>query len=147
MTIRYLLVTTKMKIQPDAFLSECPSRGVLSRVGEKWALLVLVKLSEGPMHFGQMRRSVQGVSQKMLTQTLRSLERDGLLTRHVLDERPIRVEYTLTNLGCGLLPLLQPVKTWAEQNLVKIGQQNKAYDKSRASESSSKTRTGHRQPL
>lgn len=103
-------------LKPDAFLKACPSRALLARIAEKWTLLVLVALDGGPMRFGALRRRVEGVSQKMLTQTLRALERDQLLTRHLYDEMPLRVEYELTERGRGLLPLAARFKQWAEAN-------------------------------
>jgi DNA-binding HxlR family transcriptional regulator len=131
------------KIQPNAFLAECPSRGVLSRVGEKWSLLLLAKLAQGPTCFGELRRSVEGISQKMLTQSLRSLERDGLVKRRSLDVRPVRVEYSLTSLGLGLLPLIRPIKAWAERNLFAIEKRNADFDQARANELRKKTRSKH----
>lgn len=83
-------------------------------------MLVVVALQDGPMRFGALKRRVEGVSQKMLTQTLRNLEMDGLVTRQVFDEMPLRVEYELTELGQELVPLNQAIKTWAEQNMEKI---------------------------
>ena len=101
---------------PDAFLKACPSRALLARIAEKWTLLVLVALRDGPVRFGALRRTVEGVSQKMLTQTLRALESDGLVTRHLYDEMPLRVEYELTDRGRSLLPLADQFKRWAEAN-------------------------------
>ena len=102
--------------EPDAFLRACPSRALLARIAEKWTLLVLVALRDGPVRFGALRRTVEGVSQKMLTQTLRALESDGLVTRHLYDEMPLRVEYELTKRGRSLLPLAADIKQWAEAN-------------------------------
>lgn len=107
-------------IQPDAFLAACPSRDVMARLGEKWAMLVLVALSQGPTRFGVLKTRIEGVSQKMLTQTLRNLERDGFLTRQVFDEMPLRVEYQLTPLGFDIQPLVQAIKTWSEAHLKQI---------------------------
>ncbi|MES0884049.1 winged helix-turn-helix transcriptional regulator [Roseibium sp. SCP14] len=108
------------EIEPDAFVLACPSRDILARLAEKWTMLVVVALQDGPMRFGALKRRVEGVSQKMLTQTLRNLEMDGLVTRQVFDEMPLRVEYELTELGQELVPLNQAIKTWAEQNMEKI---------------------------
>jgi DNA-binding HxlR family transcriptional regulator len=118
-----------MMIKPDAFLAACPSRGLLSRLGEKWSLLVLVLLSGGQKRFGVLRRAIQGVSQKMLTQALRTLERDGLVERIVTSTRPLAVEYALTPLGTGLVPLAIEIKRWAETNLAEIEQANDFYDR------------------
>lgn len=113
---------------PDAFVSICPSRLVLSRIGEKWTMLALVTLAGGPVRFGGLRRRLQGVSQKMLSQTLRNLERDGIVSRMVATERPLRVDYELTARGRTLLPLTMALKTWAEENLKEIERSNKRFD-------------------
>ena len=101
---------------PDAFLLSCPSRDLFTRLAEKWALLCIVALAESPLRFGALRRRVQGVTQKMLTQTLRKLENDGLVHREMFDEMPLRVEYSLTAKGRDLLPLVKSFKVWAEEN-------------------------------
>ncbi|HEU4406348.1 MAG TPA: helix-turn-helix domain-containing protein [Polyangiaceae bacterium] len=115
--------------KPDAFLRLCPSRGVLSRVGEKWATLALVALSGGPVRFGELRRRLEGVSQKVLSQTLRNLERDGLIVRDAYDERLPRVEYRLSERGRSLLPLVVGLKAWAEENLKDIERSNASFDR------------------
>lgn len=114
--------------KPDAFLAACPSRGLLARLGEKWAVLALVALADGPLRFGALRRRLEGVSQKMLTQTLRRLERDGLLTRTLYDEMPLRVEYALTDAGRSALAPLRAMKAWAEGNLAASLDANAAFD-------------------
>ncbi|MDX5593507.1 helix-turn-helix domain-containing protein [Pseudovibrio sp. SPO723] len=98
----------------DAFVAHCPSRGLLTRIGEKWTMLIIVALAEGPVRFGALHRRIEGVSKKMLTQSLKNLESDGLLTRKLYDEMPLRVEYTLTPKGEELVPLITALKTWAE---------------------------------
>ncbi len=105
---------------PNAFVSDCPTRGILARLAEKWTMLTLAALLQGPMRFGALRRLIQGVSQKMLTKTLRNLEEDGFVTRTVYDEMPLRVEYELTPLGQSCAALVNEVKLWAEQNMVEI---------------------------
>ncbi|KIC08531.1 HxlR family transcriptional regulator [Leisingera sp. ANG-M1] len=105
---------------PDAFVAACPSREILARLAEKWTFLIVIALQHGPMRFGALRRKVEGVSQKMLTQTLRNLEKDGLVTRQIYDEMPLRVEYELTALGRELVPLNQAIKDWAERNMRQI---------------------------
>lgn len=116
------------KPAPDAFLAVCPSRMVLARLGEKWALLCLVALASGALRFGTMRRRLEGVSQKMLTQTLRHLERDGLITRRLFNEMPLRVEYELTPRGRDVLPLALALKYWVERNFLAIAASNQRYD-------------------
>jgi len=112
---------------PDAFAAACPSRQVLARIGEKWSLMAIVALADGSVRFGGLMRRLEGVSQKMLSQTLRNLESDGLVTRRVYDERPLRVEYALTGRGLSLLPLALSLKEWAEANLHAIVQSNQAF--------------------
>lgn len=116
--------------KPDAFVRICPSRPVLARIGEKWATLALVALANGPVRFGDLRRRLEGVSQKVLTQTLRGLERDGLVVRDVYDERRPRVEYRLAERGRALLPWVAGLKAWAEENLQEIERSNAAFDRS-----------------
>ena len=117
--------------EPDAFLRICPSRGLLERLGEKWAMLAVVALKEDAMRFGQLMRRLEGVSQKMLTQTLRRLERDGMVRRQVFDEMPLRVEYSLTQRGLDVVPLVESLKAWAEANLHAVERDNLAYDQKR----------------
>lgn len=106
-----------MPVAPDAFLRACPSRAVLARIGEKWTALAVVALADGPLRFGALLRRLEGVSQKMLTQTLRGLEQDGLVIRRLYDEMPLRVEYSLTPRGESLVPHLQALKAWAEAHV------------------------------
>lgn len=101
----------------DVLDPDCPSRLVLDRIAEKWTGLVILALSGGTLRFGEVRERIGGVAPKVLTQTLRGLERDGLLTRAVHAEVPPRVEYTLTPLGRSLLEPLTAVQRWAEQNV------------------------------
>ncbi|NRQ33851.1 helix-turn-helix transcriptional regulator [Nonomuraea sp. NN258] len=104
----------------DVFDPNCPTRVVLDRIGDKWSVLVLLSLDDGPLRFTELRTRIGGVTPKVLTQTLRSMELDGLLTREVFAEVPPRVEYTLTDLGRSLHAPLSAVAAWAEQNVNKI---------------------------
>jgi DNA-binding HxlR family transcriptional regulator len=122
-------MSKKKVLPPDAFLDVCPSRTVLARIGQKWTVLTMVALQGTPLRFGDIRRRLQGVSQKMLTQTLRAMERDGLIEREVYDERPLRVEYALTPLARTLLPLIVSLKQWAERSLKTIETHNRAFDR------------------
>ena len=101
----------------DAYQLRCPSRLIISRLAKKWSMLALVALQEGPKRFGELRRRLEGVSQKTLTNALRGLEDDGLISRQVFEETPLRVEYSLTPLGEDLAPLIGQIKAWAEDNL------------------------------
>ncbi|MEM7378126.1 MAG: helix-turn-helix domain-containing protein [Pseudomonadota bacterium] len=115
-------------VAPDAFVADCPTRGIVARLAEKWTMLTLAALMAGPMRFGALRRRIEGVSQKMLTKTLRNLEDDGLVLRQVFDERPLRVEYSLTPLGAGCAVLVNDIKRWAEHNMHAIQRHNRARD-------------------
>jgi len=101
----------------DVYDENCPSRTALRRVGDRWTALVVGLLAERPHRFGELRRRIGGISQKMLTQTLRSLELDGLVRRKVLPTTPMTVEYSLTQLGETLVPVLSAVRDWAEQHV------------------------------
>ena len=107
-------------LAPDPYLAACPSRALLARLGEKWSALALVELEAGPRRFGELQRRLQGVSQKMLTQTLRHLERDGLLQRTLLSDRPIQVSYALTPLGHSLAPILRALKDWVRVHYLQV---------------------------
>lgn len=92
----------------------CPVRGILDRIGSKWSVLIIMVLAERPHRFGELRREVFDISQRMLTQTLRELQRDGLISRHVHATTPPTVEYRLTLLGQTLLEPLTGLLNWAE---------------------------------
>ncbi|MFF2085123.1 winged helix-turn-helix transcriptional regulator [Nocardia sp. NPDC058176] len=112
----------------NAYLAECPARQLLDRIGDKWVSLAINALADGPLRYSQLNQRLAGVSQKMLTQTLRNLERDGLLTRTVLPEVPVHVEYRLTPLGEELLPVMRTIKGWAEQHMDQVLTARAAYD-------------------
>lgn len=97
-------------------VGKCPVRDVLDRVGSKWTILTVLSLVEGPRRFGELSRSMPDISKKMLTETLRDLEREGLITRRVFPTKPPSVEYSLTSLGLSLLEPLSPLLEWAERN-------------------------------
>ena len=105
----------------DALCPECPIRNVLSRLGDKWSLLVLYTLERSPsMRFGELLRALPDISQKMLTVTLRMLEEDGFVTRSVYPEIPPRVEYALTGRAQSLLPHVNAFIGWAAENMEAI---------------------------
>lgn len=116
-------------IAPASVLEEaCPSRAVLELVADKWALLLLPLLREGRRRNGELMRSIGGVSQKMLTQTLRELERNGLVRRIDYAEVPPRVEYELTDLGHSLAEVVRKLGTWAEQHMLDVQNARKAFE-------------------
>ncbi|HEX4222962.1 MAG TPA: helix-turn-helix domain-containing protein [Pseudonocardiaceae bacterium] len=112
----------------DAYLAGCPARRVLDRVSDKWVTLLLNALANGPRRYAELGRIVAGVSEKMLTQTLRGLERDGLVTRTVTPSVPVRVDYALTELGTSLLPVTRALKAWAEAHISEIDAARANYD-------------------
>ena len=95
-------------------LVDCPVRDVLDRIGDKWSVLLLITLSDGPLRFSALRRAVPDISQRMLTQTLRDLQRDGLVDRTVHPTVPPSVEYALTSMGRSLLVPLSTLVAWAD---------------------------------
>ena len=101
---------------------------ILSRVGDKWSVQVVVQLGNGPKRFNELRRSVDGISQRMLTLTLRGLERDGLVTRTVFPTIPPRVDYQLTGLGCSLLKTVRGLGEWAIANRDEILEARRRFD-------------------
>lgn len=112
----------------DANYANCPSRDVLAHVAGKWTVLVLAILVEGTMRFNELRRQIQGITQKALTQTLRDLERQGLVSRKVFAEVPPRVEYSLTALGRSLVKVLESVRDWAEAHTQEVMQAQLRFD-------------------
>ncbi|MEN3356250.1 MAG: hypothetical protein V7637_232 [Mycobacteriales bacterium] len=108
--------------------SNCRARDVLDRVGDKWSVNVIYQLAVGPRRFTELKRDVEGVSQRMLTVTLRGLERDGLVTRTVYPVVPPRVDYRLTPLGETLLDSVSQLLGWTLDHLDDIGQARKEYD-------------------
>jgi DNA-binding HxlR family transcriptional regulator len=132
------------KVEYDAFLAACPSRELLNRISGKWVALILAALgSDGPhqpgddcageprsMRYSELSRMLAAVSQKMLTQTLRSLERDGLVSRAVVPTVPITVTYELTDLGISLHRMMRGLKTWAETHMDDVIANRATYDTS-----------------
>ena len=117
----------------DAFMAECPTRQLLDSVSDKWVGLVLCALGEGSKRHSELARRIAGVSQKMLAQTLRTLERDGLITRTVTPSVPVRVDYDLTPLGRTLVPVMAGIKDWAEARMDEVNTARHAYDEAQRS--------------
>ena len=113
---------------PQESSAECPLRDILDRVGDKWSVLVVIVLQDGTLRFGDLRRSIEGISQRMLTHTLRQLERDGLVSRTVYPTVPLRVEYELTAVGKTLVDPLTALAHWAEGHRESILSARAAYD-------------------
>ncbi len=105
------------KTRYNQYAAACPTRQALDRIAAKWTVLVVGLLAERPHRFGELRRGIDGISQKMLTQTLRSLESDGLVARRIKPTVPVTVEYSLTATGRTLTEPLDAVRRWAEQHI------------------------------
>ena len=112
----------------DVYSANCPTRKLLDRVADKWSVLILLLLGQEAMRFNALKRRIDGVSQKMLSQTLRSLERDGLLSRTVVATVPVTVTYAITPLGCGLIGSLQSMIDWAETHMDDVAAAQRVYD-------------------
>jgi DNA-binding HxlR family transcriptional regulator len=108
--------------------SDCPVRDVLDRVGDKWSVLLVGSLADGPQRFSALAREVPDISRRMLTETLRNLERDGLLTRTVFPTKPPSVTYELTPLGRELMGVMAPLIRWADKRHGAIRASREAYD-------------------
>jgi len=118
----------------DIYNEHCPTRVVLDRIADKWTVLIVGALEDKTKRFGELRREIGGVSQKMLTQTLRGLERDGLVFRKVYASVPPKVEYSLTDLGRTLVGILNAIGEWAETHIEKVLTARTEYDTKIAAE-------------
>ncbi|OPY00895.1 MAG: putative HTH-type transcriptional regulator YybR [Syntrophorhabdus sp. PtaB.Bin047] len=119
----------------DVYNERCPTRIVLDRIADKWTVLVVVALDGRTRRFGELRREVRGISLKMLTQTLRGLERDGIVARKVYPLVPPKVEYSLTELGCTLVSVLESIREWSEGNIEHVLKARDDYDRKDSAES------------
>ena len=118
-------------MKPNAYAAACPTRQILDRIGDKWAVLILILIRDEPMRFNALRRAIEGISQKMLSQVLKSLERDGLIKRRVFATVPVTVEYSITPLGQTLAAAVDPLRDWAEENLKEVQSAQRRYDAQR----------------
>ena len=112
-------------------VNPCPTRELLDRVADKWSVLLIIYLADAPQkkcRFSELLRSIEGISQRMLTTTLRHLERDGFVNRYFYAEIPPRVEYELTELGLSVLTILQPLKKWVSDNWLHIYEARARFD-------------------
>ncbi len=116
-----------MKWNPYA--AKCPTRQLLDRISDKWVVLVLSLLVDGPKRFSVLKREIDGISQKMLSQTLRALEKDGFLTRRAFPTVPVTVEYELTALGRSLNLALTPMIDWAVANMDRVVKARDSFEK------------------
>ncbi|MBM0236558.1 helix-turn-helix transcriptional regulator [Micromonospora sp. ATA32] len=117
-----------VQVEPSPFSRNCGSRQVIDRIGDRWSVLVVLTLADGGKRYGELAQRIEGVSQKMLTQTLRGLERDGIVTRTVHASVPPRVDYDLTDLGRSLLDLVAGLEAWATTHLGEVEAARARYD-------------------
>jgi DNA-binding HxlR family transcriptional regulator len=112
----------------NVYNTECPSQNILALIGSKWSMLLLCALRRGPMRTSELKRRLEGVSAKMLTQTLRELERHGIVHRQDFGEVPPRVEYSLTPLGRSLAALVISIEEWVTANYPRVTREVRSYD-------------------
>jgi DNA-binding HxlR family transcriptional regulator len=117
-----------VQVETDIYDRNCPSRQVLDRIGDTWSVLVVGSLAQGPRRYTELAKRIDGVSPKMLTQTLRALERDGLISRTVRAVVPPRVDYALTKLGQSLLDLVGALESWAQTHMGDVLAARSDYD-------------------
>jgi DNA-binding HxlR family transcriptional regulator len=120
--------TDMLELEPLCFSSECPSRALFDQIADKWSMMVIAVLNEGPQRFNAIRRRLQGVTQKALTQCLRRLERNGLVAREVISLSPVAVQYHLTPLGHTLREPLQELHKWTLVKLPEVTAAREAFD-------------------
>lgn len=128
----------------NAYQAACPTRLMLNRIADKWTVLVLGLLESETKRFSTLQREIGGISQKMLTQTLRGLERDGLIARTVYPEVPPRVEYKITPLGNTLVGLLAALRDWSETHMDEVLQAQRDYDQAQQAASNPEAASGVR---
>ena len=138
-TLSYPATEMTSDQDPDGFDRDFPTRIVLDRIGDRWTALIVGRLTDGPRRFGELKRGV-GITAKVLTQTLRGLERDGLVERTVYSEVPPRVEYALTALGESLREPLSAVREWAEEHVHEVLAARDRYDEGTSASTARHTR-------
>ncbi len=122
---------TSKKYKWDVYQENCPTRLLLDRIADKWTVLIIGQLHKKTIRFNELRRMIPGITQKMLTQTLKSLEKDGLVNRKIYATVPLKVEYSLTALGHSLTKILNNLDGWAETNMEYIIKAQKTYEKTK----------------
>jgi DNA-binding HxlR family transcriptional regulator len=120
--------TGRTRRPPDPYAQACPTRQVLNRIADKWTVLLLIRLSHRSWRFNELRREIGGLTQKMASQTLKGLERDGLVKRKVTPTVPVTVEYSITPLGRTLSDTVDALRIWAEQHMPDVAKAQKLYD-------------------
>ncbi len=115
-------------LQPQCFSSDCPSRALFDQIADKWSMMVLAVLDDGPHRFNAIRRRLEGVTQKALTQCLRRLERNGLVARHVVSLSPVAVQYDITPLGRTLQQPFRQLYEWTQASLFMVEEARRIFD-------------------
>jgi DNA-binding HxlR family transcriptional regulator len=115
-------------VEPNVYASDCASRQILNRIGDTWSVLIVASLADGRLRYSELAARIDGISPKMLTQTLRGLERDGMISRTVHPVVPPRVDYELTGLGRSLLGLVSDLVVWSEQHISDVAAARDAFD-------------------
>jgi DNA-binding HxlR family transcriptional regulator len=130
--VRHLISAAKPRrgrLVANPYSAKCPTRLVLDRIGDKWTVLVLGLLSDRPQRFNALRRQIEGLTQKMLSQTLKTLERDGMVARKVIPLVPVSVEYSITPLGATLAATLDGLQLWAQVHIDEVIEAQRRYDR------------------
>jgi DNA-binding HxlR family transcriptional regulator len=130
MTMNAIEVALRGRGQRKELTSSCPVRDVLDHIGDKWSVLIILELKPGAMRFGVLRRAIVDISQRMLTETLRNLQRDGYVSRHVYPTVPPSVEYELTTLGHSLFVEMAQLSSWSTKNHNAVRAARLEYDRS-----------------
>ena len=118
-----------LDLQPQRFAVDCPSRILFDQIADKWSMMILTVLDGGPQRFNAIRRRLEGVTQKALTQCLRRLERNGLVSRHVIASSPVAVEYQITQLGRTLQVPFKALYAWTLENMDSVEQARNTFDR------------------
>lgn len=117
-----------LELEPKCFSSKCPSRVLFDEIADKWSMMILAALDDGPQRFNGLKRRLDGVTQKALTQSLRRLERNGLVARHVISLLPVAVQYEMTPLGRTLQQPLKQLYAWTLDHLPRVEDARQAFD-------------------
>jgi DNA-binding HxlR family transcriptional regulator len=120
--------STELLKTPDVYAADCPTRQMLDRISDKWTPLIIGLLAGGPQRFSELQHTIGGISHTMLSQTLRSLQRDGLVSRMVYPEPPLKVEYRLTPLGETLCGPMEAIVRWSEEHIDEVIAAQAKYD-------------------
>ncbi|WP_245679455.1 winged helix-turn-helix transcriptional regulator [Actinomadura hibisca] len=118
----------RAKAEFEEYMAACPTQQLMATLGNKWSSMLLLRLADGPRRHADLARAVPGVSAKMLTQTLRLLERDGFVARTITPSVPVQVDYALTGLGESVLPLVEHVRDWADRYIDDVHAARSRYD-------------------